>query len=754
RRQTTDSLLYARASFLLAQVLSEQSHYGKAHKILRTLYDNPGVGTPVQAEAHLREGILYLKEKKVREAKRQFALVARNTESSLLRQEARVALAQLFAEEGSWMKSDSLTVLIAGESSSYGRDERVLILQARLALQREEPDSAIAILQASQGKKALKFLARAYESSGQTLLAVQVYKKIHDRFSGTPEAEKALFEAGNVFMKTEDWLAARGQFSRLMQEFPESRYEYPIHFRMGWISQELRQFDEAITAFRSGSNSEYGQYFILMEAEALRKQGAEQPDKFREAIAKYNDMIAIASETSLAPVAKLKAAITALQQGHSKDAVASLRQFLSLYPKHEYAPDATFLLATHQESSAKNKYLKEILQKYPNSELFHAVLAALQTDDYQKGHFQAVINRKANFKPKNTTTEPNHWQRLHHLVVAESAYHLGQYELARKEYTLVSSVENDDLSQKAALGEAWCSLQMEEIETAKTAFNQLRYDLIGENRVRAAYGLATALLRNREYEKAITTYPVKPAGDESSDLALLHGKSLYRIGESYFRLEDYGSAIESWDQVVREYPNSEMAPQALFKIGETYFHANHWDSAIAAFQRFTEENPAHQLAAVALLRSAQSHFNASDYQQAILGFETFLQQYPGHDRNREALEGIQLAYYQLGESEQAIEALQKLVEHSPDAALSADARFRIAKHHLETGNHSQAVIEFKEVLTRYPGSSFARDAQLALARAYHADEDYESANAEFLRFIQYFPESPGLPDALFHLGVG
>ena len=75
-------------------------------------------------------------------------------------------------------------------------------------------------------------------------MAVSVYKKLHDKFPGTPEAQQALFQAAEVFMRAEDWLAARSEFKRLLQSGPQNADG--IHFRLGWIYMNLGELDQAL----------------------------------------------------------------------------------------------------------------------------------------------------------------------------------------------------------------------------------------------------------------------------------------------------------------------------------------------------------------------------------------------------------------------------------------------------------------------------------------------------------------------------
>lgn len=756
RKMSEDPVLFARASLLLSQLEIDQSDLRAAHKVLRELYFTERyMPAAVQDDARLRAARLLLRQKDREQALALIEPVARNGANSFFRHEGRIVLAQLYADEANWQKSDSLIHQIISQRPAYGsKDERVLVVQARRAMAQNNIVFAIDLLQDCTSQIALSYLAQAYDMAGKPIMAVGVYKKIHDRFPNSSQARRALFLAGEVFMRSKDWMAARNQFNQLLQEFPQTEYRVAVEFRLGWIYLQLDEIDQALTAFRSSSSGKARNYFSYMEAEALRQQGPLQPGKYQQAIMKYSSIAAIEPDSRLGRMSKLRAAMTLLEQGKTTDAVISLRQFLALYPKDDLAPMVTFLLATNSPADTRDIYFNEILQKNWDGAVFDPALAFLQKQDYSRGNYQEVINRNARLALPELGVNQTYWRRVQKLIAAEAAYYLKQYAKARSDYASVAGELDDDLSPKAALGQAWCMLQSGNPDSAAAAFQEMRTRYSGEHHVRASFGLATAYFRMRQFEKAIQTYPTNLPDEAATGLSGLAARSQFHLAESYFRLEYYEQAIEAWQRLAQDFPESELAPVAQYQIGDTYFRANHFDEAKSAFLSLRNNYGSHSLAAVGMLRLGQCEFNAGRYNEAIPVFRKYIELYPEAETATDALEGIQLCYYQLGQAEQASEAFEKLIRQSPDGMLAADARFRLAQNYLELDRQPKAITAFKEILTLYPGTSYAKDAQLALARAYASKEDFPAANEEFLRYLKYFPDSQEIPAVLFELGAG
>jgi tetratricopeptide (TPR) repeat protein len=755
RKECEDSVLKARAAFLLADLARDNHQDNETLEQMREIYEGKDALTgPIAAEAKMRaSGIL------VETGRTDAAMVLLQSvleeigAGPFLRNEATIALAQLYAARQSWTIADSLCALVVGNQPAYLNDERVIVLRAQGAISSGKPEEAIQLLADKKGRFALKYLARAYELAGKPIMAVGVYKKLCDLFPQSPEAEEALFQAGEVFMRADDWMAARTQYIRLLELFPESRYIARVRFRLGWVYMNLGQLTEAVAAFRDVTAGPAAPFFAYMEAECIRRQSEVWPEKRQEAILKYNSIVALHYSSRIAPLTKFRAILTMLESRQTQDAVISLRQFRALYPKHPLNPSAAFLLALQAQDGTNNKYFEEILQNKQDDAAFEAAMVALQKRDYGAAKYQDVINRKSRFQGADSVGVINKWCKLHHLLLAESAYYLRQYDMALDEYRLAETGEVDAVSRKARLGQAWCLLQTGNVEPAIVAFSALLDESSGAEYVHAAFGLATGYYHKKDFENAIRTYPVNFDPDANPELSGILALSRFKTGDAYYRLEYYAQAIETWQFLVQQFPESGLAPEALFRTGDTYFQANHFAEAIIALQQLRQNYPDHSLADKSMLKLAQCKFNAGRFEEAVADYEAFVQQYPDNPFFKNVLEGMQLCYYQLGQGEQATAALEKLIEQSPNAILSADARFRLANNYLAAGDQTKAVEAFKEILTMHPGSSYAMDAQFALAQAFYSNRDYPSAAGEFLRYLQYFPESAQKAEALFNLGI-
>ncbi len=389
-----------------------------------------------------------------------------------------------------------------------------------------------------------------------------------------------------------------------------------------------------------------------MEAECLRRRGATNPGDLEKAIVLFHNIASIDLKSPLAPLAKLKAALTEMEKGDSSSALVSLRQFLNLYPKDELTPAVYLLLGINENPANSQKYFDQIVQQKRNSPFFDVAYFALQNHDFNRMDYQKVITRNASIPKNELTPESNYWQRANHLLLGESAYFLGHYPQALAEYKLAQNNSMDDLTEKARIGEAWCKWQLAGLDSALALFDILRSTARGENRFLADYGYATVQFLRQDYTAALRAYPVSVNLAEYPDLQPVVEKSLFRSAQCYFRLQYYLQAIETWTILASNYPHSALAPEALFNIADVYFRANHFAEADSVYNLLITKYENHPLAVEGSLKLAQSAYNAGNYEVAISRYQEFIEKYPHHEKNTAALEGIQLSYYQIGQTGQ------------------------------------------------------------------------------------------------------
>jgi outer membrane protein assembly factor BamD len=157
-----------------------------------------------------------------------------------------------------------------------------------------------------------------------------------------------------------------------------------------------------------------------------------------------------------------------------------------------------------------------------------------------------------------------------------------------------------------------------------------------------------------------------------------------------------GKAVTIYEQVIKNGPHSEIAPQAQYRIGLTKEKQKEYVEAVRAYEKVTERYPKHSMAEEAYFQigmaykseSARAEYDQNAANQSVAGFTDFLVRYP--------------------KSEKA-----PLAENYRTALKEEQSRglFHIGQFYEKKRSYKSALIYYNEVIEQNPQSDWATRAR-------------------------------------------
>jgi outer membrane protein assembly factor BamD len=221
--------------------------------------------------------------------------------------------------------------------------------------------------------------------------------------------------------------------------------------------------------------------------------------------------------------------------------------------------------------------------------------------------------------------------------------------------------------------------------------------------------------------------PERPAGE------------LYNEGLASMQRGNLRKAVESFEEVDRQYPYTEAARKAQVMMAFASYRRGDYEAAITASQRYLSLYPGTPDAA---------------YAQYIIG-QSYYHQIPVVTRDQEA-------------TRKAMVAMQEIINNYPDSVYANDARekyaaardqlagkeMQIGRYYQERREFVAAVNRFKVVVTEYPTTRHVEEALFRLTEtnlAMGLDSEAQTAAAVL---GHNFPNSQWYKDAYKLLGSG
>ena len=240
-----------------------------------------------------------------------------------------------------------------------------------------------------------------------------------------------------------------------------------------------------------------------------------------------------------------------------------------------------------------------------------------------------------------------------------------------------------------------------------------------------------------------------------------------------------GSAISSYEKVVKRYPNSIYAPEALYRVGKLRLARRQFYDAFDAFQRLISRYPntkrfneiigLQYRIASDLLDGRRPYmwglFPGFTGRSTGIGyFEVILADAPYSDYAPLCLMNIARGHQLRKENPEAIDALDRLINNYPQSLLTADAYFKLAKTHAslvegpyyDQASTKEAVTYYEDFMILFPNDvNLAKSAQgldemkkmLAESKMKMADfyfykrDNYVAAKVFYNEAITAYPDS-------------
>jgi TolA-binding protein len=511
---------------------------------------------------------------------------------------------------------------------------------AEVAFTQKDYASALPLFHRSAGKSkeaavalsAHYFEARCLEALGRKEEAANIYAEVAEAGNPNPYREDARITAASIFTLRGRKTDALKQYEALANQAQKPALKAESAVRGGIIALDLVQADKgkidkgmadrAEALLRKGRSLPEAGKFRAIAQVGLRKLQYET-GQYAQLLAEYKKEQANLPEAAQAEVLLL-AANSERQLGHPKEAETLYRQIITKYPDREEAKDAAY------------QRLINVYNSDPS-----ALLAAVEE-----------------FLATNPTAERADQAKL---LKAEALYKQQNCVEAAPIYSeLRSSQLSAKLRADAAYKLGLCQAQTKNIAGVIEAFTYYVQAFPDDPQVPAALAQrALAYEHDKNYAAAVadlntilTKYP--KAREREAALQL---KGLI-LGQQ----DNAKGMMETFRQLLREFPKSPVAAQAQYYIGKAAFESKDYKTALSALNAARQLNK-EEYYNLASLRIMLTQFYLKDQAALTKEVNSFMANSPNTNVPPEVLEWLGIGYYNeknFQAAEKYLSALRKI----------------------------------------------------------------------------------------------
>ncbi len=497
-------------------------------------------------------------------------------------------------------------------------------------------------------------------------------------------------------------------------------------YELSYTYYEVKQLTKAIEGFKQlgGKEDSLAQNSMYLLADCYLKTNQKASARSAFLFCASNSSNALQKEISAFNYAKLS-----FDLGYEDIASDELQKFIHTYPNSAYAAEAKELLVnvlanTNNYRDALDLYesltgkTENVRRVYPKI-LYGRAVEYINDQQIVKADSLLDILLKA---PYNNAQLP-----FAYFWKGEIAYRMNDADKTIEYINnyMKSPATNGEVNPINAyydLGHAY--LQKQNYRQALGNFEKITKKINASStpiEQDAYLRSADVYFMNRSYRQAGDMYDVVLNNNfNSADYALYQKAIIAGAGN---RHSDKITLLHSLEQ---RFPNSALIGDANLEIANTYLAAEDYRSAIDPLNNIVKSRAASALHPQAYLKLGVAYFNMNDNAEALNVFKTLIASYPNSPESDAAVEYIRNIFIEQQKPEEFVAFMRK---NGKEISYSEEDSLTYAAAELRYNNNDlqNAMTGFQSYLNKFKDGRYAIEANYNIAEIYNGRKDFANA---------------------------
>ena len=606
-------------------------------------------------------------------------------------------------------------------TQKYPKSDRVaeaVLLQAEAEFQQEKYSQAIALLQAHKAEAGnladqyVYWMGEAQFQNGDFSAAAETFVSLTRDFPESSLRLRGVVEAAAALVQTNAW-------PRVVSLLEETNSVFQRAAQMDPGNELVSRGQLLLARAKLAQNDFTGAAAVLG---SLNSQTLQPELDWRRMYLLYQVKLAagdtdtaLAVTTNLDQIARLekndvlRAESMALragvleQLGHKPEAIAAYQDILALNVPGERTRQAILKIAELSIALGRFSDAEESLQKFPaqfpNSPATDLALLTL-------GELQLT----------NYVIQPAATNRLT----------AAQANFAQFLRTFASS----PLVGRAYLDQGWCFWLAGKYPESFEAFNAAaQKSLPPEDLAVARFKMGDAMFAQTNFARALENYRsvIDDFTNFPAVAQSLGDRALYQSLRAYLELKDVAGASNVTARILKLYPAGDLADHSLLLVGEDLTDSRQPAAARALLKKFQEQFANSPLQPRVELAIARTYEQEQTWPAAIGKYNGWLNDFPTNALRPQAEYALALADFRAGNETNAFVRFTNFVAQFPTNDLAPLAQWWVADHFFRAGDFVDAEKNFQLFFQNFPTNDLVYQARMMAGRAAMGRLSYRDA---------------------------
>ena len=515
---------------------------------------------------------------------------------------------------------------------------------------------------------------------------------------------KAMYELGMSYYHTGAYSKATEMLGRTTMEQDALAQNANLHMGLAYL--QLKERNQARMAFEQASVADHD---LAVKEQAL-----------------YNYALCI-HETSYSPFA---------------ESVTVFERFLNEFPASRYRERVNdYLVETYMNTRSYDAAFKSIAKiSKPGPRIMEAkqkILFRLGTQAFANARFEEALqyfNRSLEVGQYNfaTQADASYWR-------GEAYYRLKNYKAAGQDFRKYLELTKNKRSSEYGLALynlGYTDFNQKNYQGALNWFGRFVNESVHDNKqvLADAYNrMGDCNFYARKFDDARRSYDKAEQVDPS-----LGDYSLYQEGFVKGLQRDYTGKIQSLNQLITNYPQSQYIDDALYEQGRAFVQLEDNANAIERFQALVKTFPQSNMARRAANEIGLLYYQDDKYPEAIAAYKEVIKNYPGSEEARLAQRDLKSIYIDLNKVDEYADFASTIPGGANFDVNERDSLTYVAAERVYMrGEMTEARNSFMKYLQTFPEGAFSLNANYYIGLIDYNQQNYESASAHLNKVLEY-----------------
>jgi len=304
----------------------------------------------------------------------------------------------------------------------------------------------------------------------------------------------------------------------------------------------------------------------------------------------------------------------------------------------------------------------------------------------------------------------------------------------------LSAYTNSEYLGHAYLDRGWCGWLESNYVAAATDFQSAVDQLPRSWDLAVAhFKLGDALYMENDFTNALANY--REVVDDFTDIPevvqKLDEQALYQCLRVSEAMNDATGANDALARILREYPAGDLTDNAILFFGEYEAGTGQPDEAQRLFGRFVKQFPHSELLPQAELAVARTYEQQTNWPAAITNYDNWLRDFPTNDLRAQAIYAAAQAHYQSGDDTNALAQFTSFIAQFSTNDLAPQAQWWVADYFFRADNFASAETNYENIFQNpvWKNSALNYPAQFMAGRAAMGRNGYPDATRYFATLI-------------------